>query len=100
MTSPVERISGPNTASTPLPSVRRKRFHGKTASFTEIPLATPSPDNGNRPSVRSSEMVDPTEILAAALAKGTPVALLTKGTVREARGLASRTNSVFSAIAN
>ena len=42
----------------------------------------------------------PTEIRAAAFASGTPVALLTKGTVRDARGLASRTYKVFSAIAN
>ena len=42
----------------------------------------------------------PTEIRAAAFASGTPVALLTKGTVRDARGLASSTYSVFSAIAN
>ena len=38
ITSPVERISGPRTASTPRPSVRRNLFHGSTASFTLIPL--------------------------------------------------------------
>ena len=91
MTSPVERISGPKTASTPLPSVRRKRFQGRTASLTETPRATPSPVAGSNPSARSSAIVAPTEILAAAFANATPVALLTNGTVRDARGLASRT---------
>jgi len=36
-------------------------------------------------------MLRPTEIKAAALASGIPVALETKGTVREALGLASST---------
>ena len=45
-------------------------------------------------------MVEPTAILAAAFANATPVALLTKGTVLEARGLASSTYKTFSAIAN
>ena len=87
----MERISGPSTASTPRPSVRRKRFQGKTASFTEIPLAIPSPLAGKSNSSRSCAIVAPSEILAAAFASGTPVALLTKGTVRDARGFASRT---------
>ncbi len=34
--------------------------------------------------------------LVASLASGTPVALLTKGTVREARGLTSSTNTISS----
>ena len=100
MTSPVERISGPRTASTPRPSLLRKRFHGRTASLTEIPFATPSPVAGRSFSERSWAIVEPTEILAAALASATPVAFETKGTVREARGLASSTYKVFSAIAN
>ena len=36
-------------------------------------------------------MVRPIEMSEAALASGIPVALETKGTVREARGLASKT---------
>ena len=51
----------------------------------------PSPWTGSRPSVRSEAMVAPIMIRAAALATWTPVALATNGTVREARGLASRT---------
>ncbi len=42
----------------------------------------------------------PNEICAAAFASGTPMALLTKGTVREARGFASSTKSFPSSIAN
>ena len=91
ITSPVERISGPRTASTPRPSTRRNLFHGRTASFTLIPFATASPSAGSKPSSRSCAIEAPREILAAALASGTPVALLTNGTVRDARGLASRT---------
>ena len=43
------------------------------------------------PSARSSPIVAPSAIRAAALASGTAVALETNGTVREARGFASRT---------
>ena len=43
------------------------------------------------PSSRSSLIVAPSMTRAAALAIGTPVALATNGTVREARGLASMT---------
>ena len=50
-----------------------------------------SPCAGRRPSSRRDEIELPSAIRAAALAKGTPVALLTKGTVREARGFASST---------
>ena len=39
----------------------------------------------------SSASFLPAMTLAASLARGTPMALLTKGTVREARGLTSRT---------
>ncbi|MCY1244380.1 hypothetical protein D9M72_574510 [compost metagenome] len=45
-------------------------------------------------------MVTPVPISAAALAIWTPVALETKGTVREARGLASRTYRTSEARAN
>ena len=99
MTSPVERISGPRTASTPW-----NRPNGRTASLTEMALpggrAPPSPSLGSRPSSRSSLMDEPAMMRAAAFATGTPVALETNGTVREARGLASRTWSVSWARAN
>ena len=87
----MERISGPSTESTPRPSTLLKRFQGRTASFTLIPFAIASPDCGKSPSTLSSAIVEPSEIRAAAFASGTPVALLTNGTVREARGLASNT---------
>ena len=45
------------------------------------------------PSTRSSARVAPTITRAATLARGTPVALATNGTVRLARGLASMTNT-------
>ncbi len=95
MTSPVERISGPRTVSTPRPWMSRKRDHGMTASLTEIGASIgrvpPSPVFGSMPSARSSAMVVPREMRAAAFASGTAVAFEVKGTVREARGLASRT---------
>ncbi len=91
ITSPVERISGPRTESTPVPSRRLKRFQGRTASFTETPFATPSPARGRIEEVRSSAIVTPVEMRAAAFARGLPVALLTNGTVRDARGFASMT---------
>ena len=95
MTSPVERISGPSRLSTTLPSLVRKRLKGRTASLTDIGawagIRPPSPVGGSIPSARSSAMVAPSITRAAALAIGTPVALATKGTVREARGLASST---------
>ena len=82
ITSPVERISGPSRVSTP-----GKRPNGSTASFT---LTMPAPAGGrSRPSSRSSAKVDPTITRAATMARGTPVALATNGTVRLARGLAS-----------
>ncbi|CAM5675325.1 hypothetical protein SALBM217S_02329 [Streptomyces griseoloalbus] len=74
----------------------RKRDHGITASLTEIGASSgsspPSPaGKKGRPSARSWAMVAPSEMRAAALASGTAVAFEVKGTVREARGLASRT---------
>ena len=50
--------------------------------------------------MRNCLIETPTEIRAAALASGTPLALLTKGTVRDARGFASKTYKTLSAIAN
>ena len=50
-----------------------------------------SPLAGRTPSSLNIAIVAPTQIRAAALAKGTPVALLTKGTVRDALGFASKT---------
>ncbi len=83
ITSPVERISGPSTVSTV-----GKRLKGSTASFTAT--WPPSAGGRSRPSARSSASVAPPITRAATLASGTPVALLTNGTVRLARGLASR----------
>ena len=80
MTSPVDFISGPRSVSTP-----GKRLKGKTDSLTAICSISTS---WVKP---SSSRVFPTITLAASLARGTPVALQTKGTVREARGLTSRT---------
>ena len=54
-------------------------------------IRPPSVWAGSTPSARSSAIVAPSMIRAAALASGTPVALATNGTVREARGLASST---------
>ena len=95
MTSPVERISGPRSESTATPSLVRKRLNGSTASLHDIGacagMEPPSPTGGSMPSSRSSLTVAPSMTRAAALAMGTPVALATNGTVREARGLASMT---------
>ena len=80
--------------STDTPSTVRKRLNGITASLTAIgaPFSVePSPVARSRPLVRSSAMVAPSITRAAALASGVAVALETNGTVREARGLASRT---------
>lgn len=79
ITSPVERISGPSTGSTP-----GKRVQGITASLTEICLGAGSFSP-------NSFSLAPAITFAAILATGWPIALATKGTVREARGLTSRT---------
>ena len=96
ITSPVERISGPRTVSTPCPRASRNRPNGSTASFTAIGASSgrvpPSPVAGSMPSARSPATVAPSMIRAAALASGVAVALETNGTVRDARGLASSTN--------
>ena len=82
MTSPVERISGPSSASEP-----SKRSKGSTASLTE----TWSAAHRRRPGSSRSAIRSPSMIRQASLASGTPIALETNGTVREARGLASIT---------
>ncbi|CAB4598212.1 unannotated protein [freshwater metagenome] len=84
ITSPVERISGPSAVST-----SAKRLNGNTASLTD----TCEPETGffNKPSLRSCSSVEPSMTRLATLARGTPVAFATKGTVRLARGFASIT---------
>ena len=80
MTSPVERISGPSTIAAP-----GKRAKGNTASFTHQCFGFTS---RVRP---SSASFLPAITFAASFASGTPMALATKGTVRDARGLTSST---------
>ena len=58
---------------------------GKTASLTARWATSRS---SAKPSSRSEA---PSMTLVASLARGTPMALETKGTVREARGFTSRT---------
>jgi hypothetical protein len=87
ITSPVERISGPSSASTP-----RNRSKGSTASFTAMcagrgPAIASSA--GTSPSSRSVARVSPAITRAATFASATPVAFEVNGIVREARGLAS-----------
>ncbi len=89
ITSPVERISGPSSVSTP-----GKRSKGSTASLTLTWSSTgtrPMTSGARRPSWRRSARLWPTITRAATMARGTPVALATNGTVRLARGLASST---------
>ncbi len=77
MTSPVDRISGPSTVSTP-----GKRANGNTASLTPT---------CRRAGGLSSKLASgsPAITRAAILATGMPITLATNGTVREARGLTS-----------
>jgi hypothetical protein len=79
----------------PRPAGVRNRLNGSTASLTasgaRAPGVPPSPVAGSMPSARRSAIVAPSMMRAAALASGTAVALDTNGTVRDARGLASRT---------
>src|SRR6266511_4109043 len=87
ITSPVERISGPSTVSTPgnLPN-------GRTAALTATwGIRRCAPPNASMSSARRSARRAPAMTLAASFASGSPVALPTNGTVREARGLASST---------
>lgn len=78
MTSPVERISGPSTVSTP-----GKRLKGNTTSLTATWLSC----CGFR---ENDPIFAPAMTLAPILAMGTPVVLATNGAVREARGFTSR----------
>jgi hypothetical protein len=75
-------------------------LNGSTASLIAIGAWSgtepPSREVSSTPSARSSAIVAPSMIRAAALASGTAVALDTNGTVREARGLASSTYSASS----
>ena len=74
MTSPVDFISGPRIVSTPA-----KRANGNTASLTATcgAMAVSSSLNSDR--------LAPAMTRAPIFATATPVALATKGTVREAR---------------
>ena len=86
ITSPVERISGPSSESAPA-----KRLNGSTASLTQT---CPSPLARSRSrSETTSATRSPSMIRQASLASGSPIALETNGTVRDARGLASITYS-------
>ena len=80
ITSPVDRISGPRITSTPGNFV-----NGNTTSFTEMCFGSGSSLIPNS----ASDL--PAITFAAILAHGTPVALPTNGTVRDARGFTSRT---------
>mmetsp|Transcript_834 Transcript_834/g.3462 ORF Transcript_834/g.3462 Transcript_834/m.3462 type:complete len:311 (-) Transcript_834:2583-3515(-) len=87
MTSPVERISGPRSVSAP-----GNLSKGRTASFTATWSSFTS-------SVKlMSFSVAPAITSDAYLARGWPIALATKGTVRDARGLASMMYTVPSGI--
>ena len=82
MTSPVDFISGPSSE-----SACGKRPKGSTASLTDTWRGT----RGMSSSMSASR--SPSISRQAILASGTPTALETNGTVREARGLASITYS-------
>ena len=79
MTSPVDRISGPSTVSTP-----GNRANGNTASLTP----TWSAVIGTR---WKSASFSPAMMRAAIFAIGCPITLATNGTVRDARGFTSST---------
>ena len=78
ITSPVDRISGPSTVSAP-----GKRRKGSTASLIACRGGWGS--SVSPTSARDSPAIN----RVAKRASGFPVALATKGTVREARGFAS-----------
>src|SRR5436309_12061160 len=86
ITSPVERISGPSAGSTP-----GNLLNGNTGDFTKLCGTGRHPEY--RPPVRYVKsrsflpVISPTAIFGS----GTPVALATNGTVREARGFTSIT---------
>ena len=80
ITSPVDFISGPNEMLIALETEKGKdRFLDRIVRRHNF-LVNPS-----------SRRVMPVITLAASLASGTPIALLTNGTVREARGFTSST---------
>ena len=79
ITSPVERISGPSTASAP-----GKRENGSTAALTLT-------CNGRGVGRSRSPSRCPAASLHAASTRLIPIAFEANGTVREARGFASRT---------
>ena len=83
MTSPVDFISGPSSASSP-----GKRANGSTGFLTLTSVGSGT--------VRDAQLGErPPDITrAASRASGSPIALLTNGTVREARGLASSTKTL------
>ncbi len=85
ITSPVERISGPSTGSTP-----GNLLNGKTASLTEKYGGTISTGGLSCRPTWSASFV-PAMQRAAILASAWPVAFDTNGTVREARGFTSST---------
>ena len=72
MTSPVDFISGPSTESVP-----GKRPKGMTASLTQK-----CPSSRSSGGSFMSASMTPAMTRAATFASGTPVALLTNGTVR------------------
>ena len=88
ITSPVERISGPSTGSAP-----GKRAKGSTAAFTLISC-------GRGGFSARSASVSPAARRQAASTRLMPIALLANGTVRDARGFASSTYTVWSATAS
>ena len=79
ITSPVERISGPSTGSAP-----GKRANGSTAAFTLTCC-------GRGVGRSRSRSFWPAASLQAASTRLIPIAFEANGTVREARGFASRT---------
>src|SRR5262245_11672245 len=89
MTSPVDFISGPRIVSTP-----GNLAKGNTGDFTKKFFTGSSSANSK------SANLFPVINRAATLAKGTPVALLTNGTVREARGFTSNTYTISTLIAH
>src|SRR4026209_2275889 len=88
MTSPVDFISGPRMVSTP-----GNLAKGNTGDFTKKFFT------GNSSAKLKSANFFPVINRAATFASGTPVALLTNGTVRDARGFTSRTYTTSSLIA-
>ena len=81
ISSPVLFISGPSTGSA------FSRSNGKAGAFT----ATPPYSTGGSSGTLSSSSESPAIAQAPTLAQGTPVALLTNGTVRDALGFTSST---------